>query len=95
MWVYSLLKVAWISYSVHPHDAPKAYVDKQRPAKPPLPALEGHAAKEDLEALRAYREYREMRKAAGWRPRRFDDEKGICKDLMGEWLGSTPGDNLG
>lgn len=86
--------LSWVSYGVHPHDTPNAYADKQRPVSPPPPAPEDHTTEEDLEALRAYREYREMRKAAGWRPRRFDDKKGIRKDLMGEWLGSTSGANL-
>lgn len=46
--------------------------------------------KEDLEALKTYHEYRKLREAAGWKPRRFNDKKGIRKDLMGEWIGPKP-----
>lgn len=60
-----------------------------------LPLYAPIISKEDLDTLRTYREYKKIREAAGCGPRRFDDKKGIRKDLVGEWLGPGSGDGLG
>ena len=80
---------------VNNHNTLGVHTDEQPLTRPPLYVLEDHILKEDLDALRAYREYKKIREAAGWKPRRFDDKKGIRKDLVGEWLGPASGDNLG
>lgn len=80
---------------VNSHNTFGVRAGEQSLTRPPLYALNDHIPKEDLDALRAYREYKKIREAAGWRPRRFDDKKGIRKDLVGEWLGPASGDNLG
>lgn len=72
-----------------------AYANERYLIKTPPDILGHYISKEDLEALKAYRAYRKRREEAGWKPRRFDDKKGIWKDLIGEWLSPVAGSNVG